>query len=910
MLRNSKLLFLLALAILISSCESDPEKEWIQTVPQKVPFLVLPEGDDTFESILESEHAPFLDDITGSAISLISQVDSTDSSGEITVKGIMMYPGAENQLQPIWVSNAPEEYDKKIANLFYEQFSQNQYNFNDVTIHNLHVQDRNIFAAQLKETLYLSESSQGIEDVIRTYKNISPSADISQLDLTDSSIILNTPSLDRWVEQMGQVIYRPVIQEAFSGTQPVALQTSTDETENYNARKFIGTMGLEDESSRSTLIAALSHSNSPIELDNYISSNAAAFGIFRLPPKMAPPSSPDTSSTTLDSLFIEEETPYQNIAESLDDPFALVMYSESGFLTTGEHLFLRKLSDPDNFEEQLREFEDEELLERQDGIYFIQSGLLAKLIGSEINTFANFYLDITGDVAVISKRRGLAEIVDSDRNRRRVISYEQDYAEIKETMPEEVSSLVMANNDFSSFIDPFLAPENYVDVLLSQFDLLTLHTELNEPGDELTMNLTSYDTEQKDQPYQENWMFPLDDTELTGQPVLGDIGGSSRDEIIFATEDGTVYALASDGTDVFEESTGDDTPVGSPQVYDWYGTGQNVILQAAGDKIYGWNDTGEELPNFPFELSDDITSPIHIHDLNRDGLPNILVGTADRDFHVLDGRGDAISGWPKSTNAPVTTQPLVDTFRDELSVITFSENAIHAWNADGELRDDFPKFLEAGLSGSPILHNGNILAGAADGYLYSVGENTLFADSLNAISNTTDTSGVEGVYIANSSLVGTPSIHQNVTVESDDETYNEPLILTMSSNGSVFFINEDGVLRFTESMGQPSSDTFSPTVTDIDSNDEQEVVALADFGRLYAWQIVDGERLLSLPTTAIKYPIITNINGDDYQELIAQTNNGIRSWSIYPTPDDDEDEEEDEDDDEEEEEDEEDESDN
>lgn len=897
MLSNIRYPFLLFFSFLIVSCSGTPEKDWIQTVPEKTPFVILNQEGASLENIVDSNFAPFLDDITGSAISLITQVDSTDNN-KLSVKAILMYPGASNDLHPIWVTTAPENYDQQLGALFYQQFAQNQYSFNEVTIRNLHVQDRNIFAAQLGETLYLSESSQGIEDVIRTYKNMSPAADFTDLELTTPSILLNTPFLDHWVEQMGQVLYRPMIKGAFEGSNPTVLQTSTEETDNYEALKFTGSFLLKNQDQRSTLIASLSHENAPLELDAYISSNASAFGIFRLPPRMAPPSSlPDSSVSTLDSLLVEDDQQYRNLAESLDNPFALVMYSESGFLTTGEHLFLRKLSDREAFEQQLEELENDDHIELQDDIYFIQSTIFAELIGSEMATFGNFYLDITDDVVVVSKRRGLAEIVASDRNRRRVMSYEQEYTQIKETLPSEIAGFAIANEDLASFIDPFLAPENYVDVLLSQFNIAKLHTELDDSSEELTLDVTTYQTDQQDQPYRENWMFPLDEAELTGQPVLADIGGSSREEVIFATDNGTIYALASDGTDVLEVSTDSETPVGSPALYDWYGTGQNVILVGAGDKVYGWNDTGEELPNFPFELPDDITTPLVIHDLNRNGLPNIIVGTADRNLHVLDGRGDNIDGWPQSTNAPITDKPLVDNFQGTLSVIAFAENAIHAWDSEGDLRSDFPKFLDAGLNGSPILHNENILAGAADGYLYSVGDNTLFADSLNALSNTTDTSGVEGVYIANSSLMGTPSIHQNVTVETDEETYTEPMILTMSSNGSIFLVNEEGILRYTESMGQPSSDTFSPVITDIDSNDESDVVALADFGRLYAWQLIDGERLLGLPTTGMEYPIIANFDGDDYQELIAQTNNGLRSWTIYPDPSEDQEEDDDNDED-------------
>ena len=114
--------------------------------------------------------------------------------------------------------------------------------------------------------------------------------------------------------------------------------------------------------------------------------------------------------------------------------------------------------------------------------------------------------------------------------------------------------------------------------------------------------------------------------------------------------------------------------MGSPVVYDWYGTGQNVILVAAGNKIYGWNDNGEVLPKFPFELPEQITTPLTIADINGNRLPNAIVGTVDRKLHVLNGRGNDLPGWPVTTNRSINTPPLVDYYQSTLAVIAFSSN--------------------------------------------------------------------------------------------------------------------------------------------------------------------------------------------------------------------------------------------
>lgn len=876
LLKPSRLLLPL---LFLYACSGIPDKSWEQAVPQKTPFIIIPAENATLSSVIKSRYIPFLDDITSSAISLVSQVDSS-ATYSLPLKALMLYPGTDNRLEPIWVSNARAGFIDRLKDSFYKKFAQNEYHFQGVTIHKLHVQERAVFAAQLNDLLLLSESSLGVENAIRSYLGLHPAAKLTDMELTPGSIVMNTPSLDRWAVQLAKIIYRPYLKNAFKGTEPALLHVTQRDSGEITGQIFEGSIPFSGEPA-SELVASLSQESTPLELDRYISSNAAAFGIFRLKPGLAPPASlPDT--TQLDAELMKDKIRYSKFAKSIGSQFALVMYSESGFLSTGEHLFLRKLTDRSAFQALLNGLVNDGLARRSGGTYFIQSRVLSRLIGSKLSGLQNFYLDLTGNVAVISKRKGLAEVVASDRSRRRVIYYEQNYRDIKRELPDEISGLFIANPDFYSFIKPFLGPNNYGNVLTSQFDILMLSTQLHSEENRLAFTLRTYKTGQSNQPYQEKWLFPTGGAELSGKPVLADIGGSSRDEVVFATKTGSVYALAADGTVVLKLDTGRDAPIGSPVVYDWYGTNQNVILVAAGDKIYGWDDTGSALPQFPFELGEQISTPLVVEDIDRNGLPEAVVATADRKLHAVDGRGNDLSGWPFTTNSVIRTKPVVDYFQGAYSVLAFSENAVHAWFPDGVPRNGFPKFVNASLSGSPYIFDGNILAGAADGYLYAIGNKKMFADSLNIYATTSEASGINAVYVSNSALTGTPSVH-NLSVKTEAETYSGSMILTMSTNGSVFLVNKNGQLRFTKSMGQPSAPDFSPLVVDINNDNRKDIIALANFGRLYAWEVLDGERIYSLPTTAMDHPVIEDMDGDRYIELIAHTREGLRCWTIFGT---------------------------
>src|SRR5699024_10857703 len=160
----------------------------------KTPFIVIPAAQSGIDAVLESSYIPFLDDITSSAIQLVSQVNTSTAS--ISVKAILLYPGAGNKLQPVWITEAPNNYTDELQSKFYRNFTQNKYYFQGTTIHKLHMQDRILFACQLHDLLLLSESSLGIEDVVRTYLGLQPAADFTYDKLQQGSIVMNPSSID------------------------------------------------------------------------------------------------------------------------------------------------------------------------------------------------------------------------------------------------------------------------------------------------------------------------------------------------------------------------------------------------------------------------------------------------------------------------------------------------------------------------------------------------------------------------------------------------------------------------------------------------------------------------------------------------------------------------------------------
>lgn len=858
---------------LLWGCSSIEEKEWTQLIPEGVAFVIIPEEGVKATDLPNTDYANLLDDITQTSLLQIATFDP-QLLAQIDLKALALYPSTSTSSRLIWITESSLPIESWVTQ-YYEPLAQNYYTFNGITIHKITAASTTFFVSQTHNWLIFSDSSVALEFALRSYVGTAPALEL-QTAPVPGQLIMNTSKLDRWVEQFSLVSNRPAIYQSLNGTKPASLEfskISDAETESFNIE---GNIKLE-QTRRSALIDALSSENRPLVLDRYIASNAAAFGVMRLAPKLLP-IRPETRVTKLDSLLLDSPGEFGALAATMDSPFAFVAFAESGLLSSGEYLFMRRLLKQGEFRAKLYELSTQGYLTQQGNSYYASSSVLAKLIGSELCTFSDFYISFSGDVVVISKRRGLSEGVESDRTRRRVVYYNNDYGNIRRSLPDEISGFVWANtSDFEKFIGPYLLPRNSSSSLLNISDIAYI-TLQKQNDNSLDFTLNTANKEGSILPYQELWVTPLTGGQLTGEPILGDIIGSKTEEIIFATDRGEVIAVASDGTVVMEASTDGNIPIGSPILYDWYGNNQPIIMLAAGSKVFGWNRNGTPLPKFPIELGEPITAPIVITDVLRNGIPEIIAATEDRKIHVIDGRGANVIGWPQTVNAVVTSKPLYARIDGTWSIWTFSQNILHSWLRSGATRPGYPQFINAGFNGEPVVYGNSIMGAGIDGYIYAVGKNPSLIDSLST-SVRMDSISIKSLYVTNSELLSV-GVEENVLLRDSTRFYREDLITTQSRNGSVFLYNPRGELRITHSLGQPASNTLHPRLEDINSDGTQEIITLADFGRLFSWEVLTDERIYDLPTSGMRYPIIVDFNGDGQKELVAQTREGLRCWTI------------------------------
>lgn len=870
------LIIISLLTVFLSGCGEPKPDHWSELVPDSTPFVIVPDEGATLSDILSAPYIPLFDDITPSAIQVVASIEEKAPSS-VPVSAMLLYPDTSNDWQPLWISPSRNGILEYLKQEYQREFEQNRYRFRGHDVEKLFIAERIYYIAEAGDWLVFSESAIAVERVLRTLDGVDNRLAITPDKIRPGSVIMNTPSLDSWVKQKGQVSFRPGLTGVFDGGSPVTLSLNSSSDWRW---QLTGEMKLDQDPS--ILLRSLRSDPRPFTLDRYIPVNTAGFGIFRLEPRRVPIDGLETSGDT-DEFIRDNPEIWENIAAELEDEIAFATFAESGAASASEYLYLRKIRNAPAIRTVLNRLVAEELAIRSGNTYSINSTWLAKLFGSGINPMRDFFITVYPDVAAIAVRNGLAESVGGDADRRRVMYYDDNYMEIMDATGGDLSSIFyMDSNRFGTYIQPWLYPQNYMSELLTGLDQFVITTRASSGGESMEIAFTSFERETTDQPYRENWLFPLEGAELTGNPVLGDITGSNRDEIIFSTDQGEIFVLASDGTTVAQASTDGDTPVGPPVIYDWYGNNQNVIMIAAGNNIYAWNEAGDILPNFPINMGEEITTPLIVTDINRNGVAEIMVGTSDRQLHILNSRGEPLNGWPQSTNAVIRSRPLITELGGQRSIFAFAENTLHGWEVNGNSRSDYPVFLPAQMVGTPIRHQNHLLGSGLDGNLYSVGREELFADSLSTSHSDGDLK-VQSLQIGGNSLSASPVIASTLTRDEDDRLLREDLVLTQAANGALFLHNLNGQLRLTRTMGQPASDRFTPLITDIDNNQRDDMVALAGFGRLYAWDILSGERLYDLPTSGMNYLIIRDVTGGGNKEIIAQTRDGLRSWTIFET---------------------------
>lgn len=911
MITRSKLYLLFFFShILIAAGCSDmfDDKPWWAAIPAESPLVILYHGSD-LSTALQERRSLFFGEVSDVNMETAAAV-AEHKPGSLPLNAVALIPFGPHQFQPLFILEDPGYGIGALSSRFREAFAENSYRFEKHTVHIIHIDGRKLFAAQAGKWIVMSSGSAAVEKGLLAYTGRQPGITIQREQLDSGNYLLHTSALSNWVKLLGAPRYLPRFSELFEGAGPAVLQVSSglynDPLHDHN---ITGTIPV-NRGEASSFLSNFTSEPAPFDLDRYIPVDAAFFAVFHQE-AITPGLTGAQPSSRLDSMLLRNPSRSAEILQTLAPATAFAAFEASGFLTRGEHMYLRRLDNPSGFSRTLRELEQDGFIEISNNVYYVNSTLLGHMLGGPHSRLTDFYLMRSADAAIITKRSGLASRIDQDRRRRAVFFYDDDYMAARQRHPESVSVWMYSRTrPLMNYLEPLLNPINHARYLSTLLDVGTISLARN--GDRMSLQMDTYFSEDRTDPFRELWVYDLDGGRITGRPVLANIGGGARDELVVATDRNQVIGIAADGTGFLNASTDNDRPLGTPVVYDWYSNNQYAILIAAGNKIYAWNARGFPLPNFPVSLDERITTPLVLADITRNGRPEMIVATADRKIHILDQRGLNIQGWPQDMNVEASHKPVFHSFMGDHSLWVTAGNGLFAFSPRGNLRDDFPIFIDSDF-GPLTFHGNHILAGAADGHLYAIGIEPFFADTLVAdFSNAERSSGpgtaagslsqalqdagsppgslqdresrgsmkIRRVYIGNSPVINAPIVQTLAIQHGSGNRIRERMIAVQNLNGNIFLLNEAGQLRMTRNMGQQAADYDNLLITDVNGDGRTDIAALSSTGRLYAWQIESGEEVANIPSASMRYPVVADLLANGERELIGQTRSGLSCWTF------------------------------
>lgn len=942
------------LLLTATGCTRSFEDEWTSLIPEDAIALYLPFDGETAQMAPQSESAGlFRQPVSGTAY-----------APDVPYTGLILMADLSTGISPAWIVSADTEINPNWASVLSDQrvetpitetqepsviktgepsasesirLTQDHYQFQGkkITMYGGSTVQNTFYSAKIGDYVILSPSPRAVEKFISRAEQPGEvlSAGFGRYlpdKLLPGDLILNPDELDAWASTFSNVLYHPVLSKAFEGAEPMLLRSTPMTTKSGTGWTLSGEMILSEsisESSAGRLTRKLSGRAEELKLDRYITNNAAVYSIVRISAEQAEEwLDPSLSERPV---FTRRPSLFDDLRNAPSSETAYIGLSESGFQAGSEEIFIRALRNPSALRRVLNEMVAAGEVDMEGRLYVLNTPEIARYLTGRI--FApgeRFYLDVFEDAVVLSTRAGLTESVRDDASRRNVLRYHPDYLTLMESNGRNVSFIASVRTErFFPFITPWLQAGRMAQALESleflkrngQYTLIGMREELEDP---VQVTLIATSTAEEVQPYRELWVYPLPDVELSGKPIFANMGGSERPEIMFSTKSGSVVVLAADGTSILQLSTGADTPVGSPVAYDWYGTRQNVLLQAAGSSVYGWDQNGNRLPGFPIRLQERILSPLQVADITRNGLPELVLSTADRAVHVLQARGESVPGWPQIMNSTITGSPVLHSHNGGTTLFAVAQNTLHGWSANGDPLPGYPYFESQPFSAEPVVMSQERLLLATQGGSLLIlpaypdeadFKGSTFAGNQSQQRNQDPSesrstgqenrllktipasqSGITGkpLFLPNerisistletltSDILSTLTPEQRDSLQSARSWIREDLLIASSPQGSLYAYSSDGELRFIQNMGQDVSE-FSPTlIQDINRDQLPELISTGRFGRLFAWTLANSERILDLPTNGMEYPVFTDLDLDQRMELIALTREGLRCWTL------------------------------
>ena len=160
---------------------------------------------------------------------------------------------------------------------------------------------------------------------------------------------------------------------------------------------------------------------------------------------------------------------------------------------------------------------------------------------------------------------------------------------------------------------------------------------------------------------------------IVATPAIGDVDAAVDGvEVVVGSGDGFVYILDRDGVQLRRLATDwrvDSSPLlvnldADPTLEIVVGTGQATGIDFA-NKVWAWNGDGTLLANWPKTTAGPVPSAPAAGDVTGDGQPEVVIAGSDTQVYVVMPDGSDAITWPRQAGSPVQGGPALANLDDD-----------------------------------------------------------------------------------------------------------------------------------------------------------------------------------------------------------------------------------------------------
>jgi len=329
--------------------------------------------------------------------------------------------------------------------------------------------------------------------------------------------------------------------------------------------------------------------------------------------------------------------------------------------------------------------------------------------------------------------------------------------------------------------------------------------------------------------------------------AIGDVAGDSKLEVVVAGNDTLVTVVPVSGTPT-RIKVGDRV-LAAPVLADLDGDGKKEIIVGSVDgKLYAWKGDGTSVPGFPVAVGSEIRAPVALTDTVR---PQIVLLSGDGRLFLFNPDGSPASGFDTTvlSSSPfyAKAQPLVGDFdRDgskEIAVVAAGEHdyRFSLVGLDGAVKFQSREFIRSPFTGTLAAADVN---GDKQIDFLAASMNELFALNRNATLVTNYPFTQDSIYTT-TELAGNWIISFDVLFQ----YASSPVVADVDNDGTsdvVIGSPQYGLLGFNGKTGEPleffplmttAGISAVPLVVDLDRDGDIELAAGSDSGVFYVWDM-------------------------------------------------------------------------